>query len=109
MQEMYEQAEPYVLRAVKASEISAGPDSDMTGRTVTGLCVLYDRWGKPEKSQACWHRATGILEKLEGVNSPMLKNLLMAEANALRKMGRNDDAQKLEERVADIQKTAAVQ
>jgi tetratricopeptide (TPR) repeat protein len=103
----YDKAEPYLLRAVKASEISAGPDGDMTGIAVWALCNFYDRWGKPEKSQPCWHRATGILEKLEGVNSPLLKDSLTFEASALRKLGRNDDAQKLEERVVNIQKTAA--
>lgn len=34
-----------------------------------------------------WHRATGILEKLEGMNSPVLKDSLTFEANALRKLG----------------------
>ena len=108
-QGMYDKAEPYLLRALKASEISAGPDSDMTGIAVWGMCNFYDRWAKPEKSQPCWHRATGILEKLEGINSPVLKDSLMSEANALRKLGRNDEAQKLEERIANIQKAAATQ
>jgi len=108
-QGMYDKAEPYLLRALKASEISAGPDSDMTGIAVWGMCNFYDRWAKPEKSQPCWHRATGILEKLEGINSPVLKDSLMSEANALRKLGRNDEAQKVEERIANIQKAAATQ
>jgi len=86
-----------------------GPDDSMTLVAVWALCGMYDRWGKPEKSQPCWHRATGIMEKIEGMNSPMLKDSLTAEANALRKLGRNDEAQKLEERVANIQKTAAVE
>jgi hypothetical protein len=73
------------------------------------MCNFYDRWAKPEKSQPCWHRATGILEKLEGINGPVLKDSLMSEANALRKLGRNDEAQKLEERIANIQKAAATQ
>lgn len=106
-QGMYDKAEPYLLRAVKASEIATGPDNDMTGIAVWALCNFYDRWGKPEKSQPCWHRATGILEKLEGMNSPVLKDSLTFEANALRKLGRNDEAQKLEERVVNIQKAAA--
>ena len=109
MQQMYDKAEPYLLKAVKAAEISAGPDDDMTGIAVWGLCTFYDRWGKPEKSQPCWHRATGMLEKTEGMNSPMLKNSLTFEANALRKMGRTGEALALEERVVNIQKTAATQ
>jgi len=108
-QTMYDKAEPYLLRAVKASEIAGGPDNDMTGVAVWALCNFYDRWSKPEKSQPCWHRATGILEKMEGVNSPVLKDSLTFEANALRKMGRTAEALALEERVVNIQKTAATQ
>ena len=107
LQQQWAKAEPYLVRAVKGSEVAAGPDDNMTLVPLWGLCDLYDRWGKPEKSQPCWHRATGIMEKAEGQNSPALKDSLMSEANALRKLGRNDEAQKLEERVVDIQKTAA--
>jgi len=103
----YEQAEPYLLRAVKASEMSVGADNNMTLINVGSLCAFYDRWGKPERSQPCWHRATGIMEKTEGMNSPALKDTLMNEANALRKLGRAAEAQPLEERIANIQKTAA--
>lgn len=104
-----DKAEPYLLRAVKGSEVAAGPDDNMTLVAVWGLCDLYDRWGKPEKSQPCWQRATRIMEKVEGVNSPALKDSLMSEANALRKLGRNGEAQALEERVVNIQKAAATQ
>jgi tetratricopeptide (TPR) repeat protein len=106
LQQQWDKAEPYLLRAVKAEEIASGPEENMTLIAVWGLCDLYDRWGKPEKSQTCWHRATGIMEKTEGMNSPALKDSLMSEANALRKLGRNGEAQKLEERIVDIQKTA---
>jgi hypothetical protein len=108
-QQMYDKAEPYLLRAVKGSEVAVGPDETMTLVAVGTLCILYDHWGKPEKSQPCWHRATGIMEKTEGMNSPALKDSLMSEANALRKLGRNGEAQALEERVVNIQKAAATQ
>lgn len=107
LQQQWDKAEPYLLRAVKAEEISSGPDDNMTLVPLWGLCDLYDRWGKPEKAQPCWHRATGIMEKVEGMNSPALKDSLMSEASALRKLGRSGEAQKLEERIVDIQKTAA--
>jgi len=109
VQGQWDKAEPYLLRAVKGSEVAGGPDDNMTLVAVWGLCDLYDRWGKPEKSQPCWHRATGIMEKTEGVNSPALKDSLMSEANALRKLRRNGEAQALEERVVNIQKAAATQ
>jgi tetratricopeptide (TPR) repeat protein len=109
VQGQWDKAEPYLLRAVKGSEVAGGPDDNLTLVAVWGLCDLYDRWGKPEKSQPCWHRATGIMEKTEGMNSPALKDSLMSEANALRKLGRNGEAQTLEERVVNIQKAAATQ
>jgi hypothetical protein len=109
LQQQWEKAEPYLVRAVKGSEVAAGPDDNMTLVPLWGLCDLYDRWGKPEKSQPCWHRATGIMEKVQGENSPALKDSLMSEANALRKLGRNGEAQALEERVVNIQKAAATQ
>ena len=109
VQGQFDKAEPYLLKAVKASETASGPDDNMTLVAVWGLCDLYDRWGKPEKAQPCWHRATGIMEKVEGMNSPALKDSLTGEANALRKLGQTGDALKLEERVVNIQKAAAVQ
>jgi len=109
VQQQWDKAEPYLMRAVKAEEIASGPDENMTLVAVWGLCDLYDRWGKPEKSQPCWHRATGIMEKTEGMNSPALKDSLMAEANALRKLGRPAEAQPLEERIVNLQKTAATE
>jgi len=107
-QQVYDKAEPYLLRAVKASEVSVGPDDNMTLVAVWALCGMYDQWGKPDKAQPCWHRATGIMEKNEGMNSPALKDSLTSEANALRKLGRKDEALKLEERVVNIQKAAAM-
>src|SRR5579859_934931 len=108
-QRQWEKAEPYLVRAVKAGEAAAGPDDNLTLIPLWGLCDLYDRWGKPEKSQPCWHRATEIMEKQAGENSPQLAQSLANEAGALRKMGRVDEAEKLEQRLGKIQKTAANQ
>jgi tetratricopeptide (TPR) repeat protein len=109
VQQQWDKAEPYLLRAVKGSEVASGPDDNMTLIPLWGLCDLYDRSGRPEKSQPCWRRATGIMEKTEGMNSPALKDSLTFEANALRKLGRTSEALPLEERVVNIQKTAATQ
>jgi len=100
-------AEPFLLRAVKASEDAAGPDGNMTLVPLYGLCDLYDRWEKPDQSQPCWQRAIGIMEKQVGENSPDLRAPLTAEAKALRKLGKNDAAGDVEQRLERIQKTAA--
>ena len=100
-------AEPYLLRAVKANETAAGADDGLVLVPLWGLCDLYDRWGKPEKSQPCWHRATALMERQVGSNSPNLAASLTNEANALRQLGRKDEAEELEQRALKIHQTSA--
>jgi tetratricopeptide (TPR) repeat protein len=99
----WSKAEPYLLRAVKGAESS---EPQMVLVPLWGLCDMYDRWGKPDKSQSCYHRATEILETQYGYNSPNLTESLKNEAQALRKLGRNAEAEVLEERMTKIQRTA---
>jgi tetratricopeptide (TPR) repeat protein len=96
-------AETYLLRAVKGAE-AAQPDLVLI--PLWGLCDLYDRWGKPEQSQPCWHRATGIIETQFGHDSPRLSDSLNNEARALRQLGHKDEAESLEQRLAKIRQTA---
>jgi len=105
-QKQWDKAEPYLLRAVKSSEPAAGPEAYEVLVPLYGLCDLYDRWGKPEKSQPCWHRVTGIVEKVAGESSPDLSASLTNEANALRKLGRKDEADQIEERLRKIHRAA---
>jgi len=106
-QQDWARAEPFLLRAVKASEVGVGPDNQMTLIPLYGLCDLYDRWEKPEKSQPCWARAVGIIGKVNGESSPNLRDPLSFEAKALRKLGRDDEAGDVEQRLEKIQKMAA--
>jgi len=106
-QKNYEKAESYVVRAVKANEVMAGPDDYEVLIPLWGLCDLYDRWDKPEKSQPCWHRSTGILEKQYGEQSSNLLPALTNEAQALRHLGRINEAAQLEKRSAAIRELAA--
>lgn len=103
LQQQYDKAEPYLLRAVKSEEMSSGA----TLIPLWGLCDLYDRWDKPDKAQPCWHRATDIIAKEQGEHSPQLAASLINEGKALRKLGRNDEAERVEERVAALPKTEA--
>ncbi len=96
-------AETYLQRAVKGAEVS---QPQMVLIPLWGLCDMYDRWGKPDQSQPCWHRATGILETQFGHDSPRLSDSLNNEAHAMRQLGRNDEAVSLEERLAKIRRTA---
>ena len=73
VQKKWDKAEPYLLRAVKSGEIAAGPETNDVLVPLYGLCNLYDRWGKPEKSQPCWHRATEIGGKLDGESAQICR------------------------------------
>ena len=96
-------AEVYLLRAVKGAE---GAGNGMLIIPLWGLCDLYDRWDKPDKGQPCWHRATDLMATQYGENSANLTESLTSEAKALRKLGRVDEAAKLEERIAKIHRTS---
>jgi hypothetical protein len=96
-------SEVYLLRAVKAEETSEGQDDNLVLVPLWGLCSLYDTWQRPEKAQPCWHRATQIVEKESGTNSPDLAQPIKNEVNALRTLGRENEANQLEMRLAKIQ------
>ncbi len=106
-QEDWAGTEPFLLRAVRAAEGATRPDDKTTLVPLYGLCNLYDRWDKPDKAQPCWQRAIGIMEKQMGENSPDLREPLTADAQALRKLGRTDEAGDIEQRLEKIQKVAA--
>ncbi len=97
-------AETYLLRAVKGAEVAA-PQMELI--PLWGLCDMYDKAGNPEKSQGCWHRATDLMAQRMGQTSPQLAQSMTNEATALRKLGRTDEAQKLEQRVAGLQSAAS--
>lgn len=99
-------AEMYLLRAVKGAE-TAAPDRVLM--PLWGLCDMYDRAGNPQKSQPCWHRATELMAQQMGQNSPELAQSMTNEATALRKLGRTDEALKIEQRVAGLQGAASTQ
>jgi len=48
----------------------------------------------------------GLLEAHYGKNSPFMVPILMSDAKALRALGRNTDAEALEQRVAQIRSTS---
>jgi tetratricopeptide (TPR) repeat protein len=106
VQKDYDKGEAYLIRAVKANEAMAGPEEYEVLIPLWGLCSLYDRWNKPEKSEPCWHRSTGILEKQYGRQSPNIVPALTNEAQALRRLGRTSEAVQLEKRSDLIRQVA---
>jgi tetratricopeptide (TPR) repeat protein len=102
VQQQYEKAEPYLLRAVRIDEALYGPDNIGMSIPLTALCSLYDHWDQPTKAAACDQHLLIVLEKQYGASSPVLVTLLTSESKALRGMGRSDEAEKLDQRVAQI-------
>ena len=100
-QSQWDKAEVYLLRAVKAVE---GPDD--TGDVLMplwGLCDMYERAGKTEKAEPCWDRATELMGKQYGKNSPNVVRSFASEADLLRQAGKTREAEMLQERVAKLQ------
>lgn len=88
---------------MKIFETIYGPDNIQLVLPVAGLCQAYDASAQLEKSAACHARIVALEEKQFGAESPYLVRDLTAEAAALRKLGRNDDAAKLEKRTQALQ------
>ena len=102
MQKQYDKAEAYMLRSLKIDESVFGADSEEVLFPLANLCVLYDHWEKPEKTESCQNRTLGILEKKYGSTSPVLLSTLAGEAKALRSLGRKDEAAQMEKRMESI-------
>jgi hypothetical protein len=84
-----------------------GQDDYRLALPVSGLCQVYDASNQSEKSAACHARMVSLEEKQFGAESPYLVRDLTAEAQALRKLGRNDEAAKLEQRTLSLQSAQA--
>ncbi len=102
-QKDYAKTEAVMERSLKIFETIYGTDNIQLALPIAGLCQTYDAAGQMEKSAACHARMVSLEEKRFGSDSPYLVNDLTAEAKALRKLGRNDEALKLEERTHAVQ------
>lgn len=99
----YPKAESYLLHYVKNYELESGETDPRMVLPVNTLCTFYDQTGNFEKSAACHARMVSLGEKRFGADSHYLVQDLTAEAQALRKLGRNDEAAKLEKRTQSLQ------
>lgn len=99
----YAKAEGYVLHYVKNYELVCGETDPRMLLPVNTLCMFYDQTANFEKSAACHARMVALGEKRFGTDSPRLAEDLTAEAQALRKLGREDEAAKIEKRTQSLQ------
>ena len=69
------------------------------------LCGLYDRWEQSGKSAACNRQLLAVLEKQFGESSPQLVTTLASQTKALRKLGQTAEADRIDQRLAQIRAT----
>lgn len=98
-QKDFAKTEAILLRAQKIYEVMYGSTDFRMAIPLNTLCYVYDQWGKPDKSAPCHAKMVELGEKQFGTDSPYLTNDLTAEAKALRQLGREAEAAKLEERL----------
>jgi hypothetical protein len=103
MKKDFPKSEATLLRSLKIFEMMYGESDYRLAIPLTSLCHTYDEWGNSEKSASCHGRLVSLEEKQFGAASPYLVRDLTAEARALRKLGRNDDAAKVEQRTQSLQ------
>jgi hypothetical protein len=95
-----------LLRAVKIDQTLYGPDGAEALPNLTVLCSIYDRLAKPEKAAPCQGHLLAILEREYGSENPIIVPTLTSQATALRALGRNEEAAKIEQRIKSIPATA---
>jgi tetratricopeptide (TPR) repeat protein len=103
----FPKAESAMLRRIKIFENLYGDTDYRVAIPLNSLCAFYDHQEMSEKSASCHARMVSLEEKQFGAESPYLVNDLNAEAQALRKLGRSDDAAKLEQRTQALQAAQA--
>jgi len=103
----YPKAEPPLLRSQAVYDEIFPQNASEQGIPLAGLCALYERWSKPERAESCQRRMAAIAEKNFGAETPYLVPILTSQAQALRQLGRNDEAAQLEKRVQAIQSQSA--
>ena len=65
-----------------------------------------DQAGAQRRPDLCQGHLLAILEKQYGTDNPIVVPTLTSQATALRALGRNEEAAKIEQRIKSIQSTA---
>jgi tetratricopeptide (TPR) repeat protein len=103
----FPKAESAMQRRVKIFESLFGETDYRVAIPLNSLCAFYDNRSESEKGAACHARMVSLEEKQFGPESPYLVGDLNAEAAALRKLGRTDEAVRLEKRTQTLQSAQA--
>jgi tetratricopeptide (TPR) repeat protein len=99
----YDKAESAYIHVIEIYKVMYGPDDYRNAIPYATLCQVYDQSGNLEKSQDCHAHMVSLEEKQFGATSPYLAQDLGSEAEALRKLGRANEAATVEARVHSLQ------
>jgi len=105
--ELYEQgqyleATDIAKEALKVAEETFGQDHPDVAISLNNLAYLYDCQGNHAQSGPLYKRALAILEKALGPHHFRVGQVLSNMAERCRKMGKEDEAERLEARAAKI-------
>jgi tetratricopeptide (TPR) repeat protein len=103
----FDQAEPVALRAVHIEESLHGKDNPKVITPLAFLCNVYESSNQLGNLESCDERLIPIIEGKFGKDGARLGPPLKSEAGAVCKLGRVDEAEKVERRIQAIQTGAA--
>jgi len=98
----YSEAADIAKEALKVAEDTFGEDHPNVAISLNNLAYLYDCQGNHAQSGPLYRRALGILEKAVGPEHFRIALVLRNMAERCRKMGKKDEADRLEARAENI-------
>jgi tetratricopeptide (TPR) repeat protein len=98
----YSEATGIAKEAVGVAEETFGQDHPNVAISLNNLAYLYDCQGEYAQSGPLYKRALAILEKVLGPDHFRVGQVLSNMAERCRKMGKKDEAERLEARAAKI-------
>ena len=101
-QNQYAEAEPFFRGALSMREKTLGPEHADVGDTLASLAVACGNQERWLEAEIHLRRAVAIREKVLGPAHPNVVTLLDADADLLRRLDRNVEADELEERIKTI-------
>lgn len=103
LQNKFDQSEKLFNQALKIRQQSLGEKNLRTGEILSCLAVLKDAEGKSAAAAPLFKQALEIKEVALGPGSPEVARSLKMYAQCLRKIGKEDEAIRLDKRVKEIE------
>lgn len=106
VQNSYDKAQPYLLRAVDAGNKLYGNEDDRTIAPLYALCDAEGHLNNPTETEQCYRRLVSGMETIYGASNPALVRTLTEYAQSLKGVGKTDEAFKVEQRAESIRQSA---